>query len=59
MGRSKTVKSDTPRTIKSIYVNDVIWQRFKAICAIKGIKIEKALDDMLTEYNEKNIKSLK
>ena len=46
----------THKLVKDL--NDELWRRFIAYCALKGIKVNKELEDILKEHLDKNFKKL-
>jgi len=46
----------THKLIKDI--NDELWRKFVAYCTLKGVKINKELEEILNEHLDKNFKKL-
>ena len=37
-------------------LNDSIWRKFVAYCTLKGVKVNKEIEEILEEYLDKNFK---
>ncbi len=46
----------THKLIKDL--NDELWRKFVAYCTLKGVKVNKELEEILKKYLNKNFKKL-